>query len=245
MTNVKKAIVFGTVGLLALVAVLAIVLTVAFRHKIANHIALANGRSAIARHAVATVDMDASYTVPAAVFGNEKSYWSAVPNGFQVFDHVPLQIDGLICLWGDGNAKAGAVFPEQVLDIPVKQKFETLYVYHGAFFSAPDGTPVCEIVFRYEDGSSATNQLLYGSDMLDFVIDHSGHPEGPTGAHSKRVWTGATFAAGRNEPLQFNLTKIENPQSYLEVTTIDLYSCKSRSAACILAMTTGKSGLMK
>jgi hypothetical protein len=59
------------------------------------------------------------------------------------------------------------------------------------------------------------------------------------------VWTGATFTRGRSEPLQFNLTAVENPQPSLEVTTIDLYYCKSRSAACILAMTTGRSGLMK
>jgi hypothetical protein len=41
------------------------------------------------------------------------------------------------------------------------------------------------------------------------------------------------------------VTAIKNPQPSLAVETIDLYSCKSRTAACIMAMTPGKSGLMK
>ena len=157
---------------------------------------------------------------------------------------MPLQIDGLLYLWEPGNAKAGNIFPEEVHDIPINQKFETLYVYHGAFYSAPNGTPVCEVVFHYEDGSTATNQLLYGSDMLDFVISNSGHPKGPTAARTKRVWIGATFTPGRDQPLQFNLTAIENPYRALEVKTIDLNSCKNQSAALSFwPLTTGKSGL--
>ena len=35
------------------------------------------------------------------------------------------------------------------------------------------------------------------------------------------------------------------PQPSLEVKSLDLYSCKSKTAACILAMTAGQSGLMK
>lgn len=82
-------------------------------------------------------------------------------NGFQVFDGVPLEIEGMICLWSEGNAtKLHINFPEARLGIPLNQKFETLYVCHGSFFKSPDGTPVCSVVFRYEDGSSVTNQLL-------------------------------------------------------------------------------------
>jgi hypothetical protein len=39
--------------------------------------------------------------------------------------------------------------------------------------------------------------------------------------------------------------KMKNPQPILEVASIDLFSCKSQTAACIMAMTAGKSGLMK
>ena len=85
-----------------------------------------------------------------------------------MFNHVPLQIDGTICLWGDGNAKMGADFPEQVLGIAVNQKFETLYVYHCTFFGSPNNTPVYNLVFRYEDDYSVTNTIRYGIDTIDF-----------------------------------------------------------------------------
>src|SRR5207249_9235359 len=58
--------------------------------------------------------------------------------------------------------------------------------------------------------------------------------KGPTGARSRPGWQGGTFTPGRNDPLRFTVTAIDNPQPATEVTTIDLISCKSDSAPCIL-----------
>ena len=149
--------------LLALVAITAIVC----RHKIANQIARAGGRRAIANHTAAPIDLTGNYIELAANF-NRNGFWKCVPTGFQVFNHVPLQIDGTMCLWGDGNAKMGDDYPEQVLGIAVNQKFETLYVYHCTFFGSPNNTPVYNLVFRYEDDYSVTNTIRYGIDTIDF-----------------------------------------------------------------------------
>lgn len=245
-TRTTKIIVFGTVALLVLAAA---TMVIVFRHKIAGQIALAGGRHAIASHKAALVDMTPNYTTPASYFDQITSFpaWQSVPIGFQVFDNVPLQIDGMICLWGAGNAnKLKIIFPEQILGIAMNRKFETLYVYHGAFFESPDKTPVCEVVFRYADGSSATNQLLYGSDIIDWVAKSRGKTTiGPTGPHSKLAWVGGTFTPGQKKPLRLCLTAIANPQPSLEVASIDLFSCKSQTAPCIMAMTAGRSGLMK
>jgi len=56
---------------------------------------------------------------------------------------------------------------------------------------------------------------------------------------------GGPFTTYGKRPLCFILTAIENPKPFLPVKSIDLYSRKNRSAGVILAMTTGKSGLMK
>lgn len=246
LTKTTKTIVIGTVVLLVLAAATVVIV---FRHEISNRLIIAKAERAIASHKVTPVDMTPNYTTPASYFDQITSYpaWGTVPIGFQVFDNVPLQIDGMICLWGAGNAnKLKIVFPEEILGIAVNQKFETLYVYHGAFFTSPDKTPVCEVVFRYADGSSATNQLLYGSDMLDWVAKNKGKTTiGPTGSRSKLAWVGGTFTPGQKKPLCLCLTAIENPQPALEVASIDLFSSKSQTAACIMAMTAGKSGLMK
>jgi hypothetical protein len=59
------------------------------------------------------------------------------------------------------------------------------------------------------------------------------------------AWVGGSFTPDGKRPLCFILTAIENPKPFLLVKSIDLYSCKNRIAGVILAMTTGKSGLMK
>ena len=218
-----------------------------FRHPIQNRIALANGRRALANHSAELLDLTAYYSTPASYFDQITAFpaWRVVPRGFQTFAHVPIQIDGMICLWGGGNAKMGLVFPEKRLGIAVNRKFETLYVYHATFFAAPNKTPVYELVFNYEDGSSVTNQVCYGSDVLDWFASRGKAVKGPTSPNSKLAWQGKLVLDGKAQPLRFCLTALKNPQPFTAVTSIDLYSCKSVSAACVLAMTTGRSGLMK
>ena len=119
------------------------------------------------------------------------------PWGFQVFRNVPLQIDGFMALWGAGNTKAGIVFPKQIQGIAVNQKLETLYVYHCAFYVSPKNTPVYDLVFRYNDGDSATNTILYGVDTTDY--NSAGKKiVGPSGPNTKVAWV-AVFHAGREE----------------------------------------------
>jgi hypothetical protein len=247
-TKTKTAIVVG-VGLLLIAGIVTLIV---FRHAIEHSLTLASGRRAIANHIAAPLDLTANYGTPASYFDKITQFpvWRTVPRGFQVFAHVPLEIGGMICLWGEINAKRmNLVFPEQVLGIAVNQKFQTLYVYHGAFFASPKSTPVCDVVFRYEDGSSATNQLLYGGDILEWGAGKPGKPViAPSSARSKLAWVGGSFTPDKpkaKSQVRFCLTAIANPQPSIEVTSIDLYSCKSLSTACIMAMTTGRSGLLK
>lgn len=246
-TKTKKAVVFGAVALVLVVAGLMLFLE---RHDIADHLTLAAAERAVANHSAVPLDLSAQYAQPAFDQGGGSSYWHDVPWRFQVFNHVPLQIDGLMFLWGKGNAQRGARFPEEITGIPVNQRFETLYVYHCAFYSCPSGTPVYRLVFRYRDGTSATNDMLYGRDILDFnsrAGRNGGNVKvpGPSGSNSKLAWVGSSFTGDGRNPLRFILTAIKNPQPSVMVESIDLYSAKSMSAACVLAMTAGKSGMMK
>ena len=240
-TKTKKAIVWGTVVLL--VSVVATLFLQ--RHKIANRIMVAEGKRAVANHIATPFDLTSYYDRPASAFEASPSFWGEVPWEFQVFHHVPLQIDGIIYLWGAGNTKMGAVFAEQVLGIPVNQKFETLYVYHCTFFGSPKNTPVYDLVFRYEDGESETNTIRYGVDTLDFNTPGGKKIVGPSGPNTKVAWVGSSFTPDGKHPLLFSLTAINNPRPFINVTAIDLFSCKNQSAGVILAMTAGKSGLMK
>ena len=242
----SKSQTFLLAGFAALLAVVAVtVLYLHFRNP--NHAALAQGRRAIARHLAEPLAMTNFVQTPASYFAKITRFpaWKAVPIGFQTFDGVPLQIDGMICLWGEGNAQMGLKFPEQQTGIVLGRKFETLYVYHASFFASPNGTPVYDIVFRYDDGSSATNQILYGDDVLDWYAKSGRTIAGPTAARSKVAWHGEADLGTRKQMLRFCLTAVENPQPDAVVTSIDLYSCKSRTAPCILGFTPGQAGLMR
>ena len=212
-------------------------------------VATDTAKDMIASHDAAPLSLTTNYTTPASYFDSITRFpaWKTVPRGPQVFDGVPLDIEGMICLWGEGNAtKLHIIFPEARLGIAMNKKFDTLYVYHGCFFTSDAGTPVCAVVFRYADGTSVTNQMLYGDDFIDWMTKKGEEPiAGPTAERSRLAWVGGSSSTNSFRPLRLCLTAIENPQPTVEVTTVDLYSLKSRTAACIMAMTPGKAGLMK
>ena len=220
-------------------------------HVIGNLIALAGGELAVARHHAAPMDLTdtiSRYGWQVENSGDDTRFnpWWTIPNGFQVFHHVPFQIDGAFPLWGESCAKKlHANFPEHIPDLSVNQKFETLYLLDCCFYIEPNRTPVYEVVFHYEDGLTATNQLAYGSDVLDWVANRRGRIVGPTAPNSKLAWVGGTWSPKTTIPIRLCMTAIKNPMPSIKVTSIDLNSCKSTSAGCILGLTTGKSGLMR
>jgi RNA polymerase sigma factor (sigma-70 family) len=234
-----KTMASGAGVLLALGTTTGIVLQLNIPHRLA----LAEGRRDIANHIAEPLDLTAQYDTLSSNFGKEMT---AVPRGFQTFDHVPLQINGSKCLWGTGYSQyGGPIGDPQLLGIPVTRRFETLYVCHTAIFSSRNNTPVYELVFRYEDGDSVTNLIRYGADVLDWYANTDRKVIGPSGYNSRLAWHGWNFADGKTTPLRFTLTALNNPRPSVQVTSIDLYSSKNASCGLILAMTTGKSGLMR
>jgi hypothetical protein len=192
------------------------------------------------------LDLTDQYGFKATDFDKVPQYpWPAVPRGAQTFANVPLEIGGAMILWGERNAKNGQVFPEKIADIPLQRKFETLYICHGTFFEGEAGTPTCEVVFHYDDGTTASDTIVCGSDTRDWFANRAKSPLGPSGLRSTLAWIGDGKAGDRPQTIRFCLTAMENPHPDKEVTTLDFVSSKMQAAACILAVTTGKSGVMK
>jgi hypothetical protein len=86
---------------------------------------------------------------------------------------------------------------------------------------------------------------MCGSDTRDWFANRAKTPLGPSGTRSTLAWDGDGKAGDRPQTIRFCLTAMENPHPDKEVTTIDFVSSKTQTAACILAATTGRSGLMK
>src|SRR5215472_5649519 len=110
-TKTEKAGVWGIAGLLALVAA-----TLFFqRHAILTWMMVSRGERAVANHIATPIDLTANYAT-------QDDRWD-VPWDFQVFNDVPLQIDGYMYLWGEGNSKSGVDFADEVTGITVDRKF--------------------------------------------------------------------------------------------------------------------------
>jgi hypothetical protein len=194
------------------------------------------------------LDLTGSYQTPASQFERITTFpWRAVPRGSKTFGNVPLAIDGILVLWGEANAKNGAVFPEKVDDIPVNRKLDTLYVYHAAFYSSRDGSPVYHLTLQYANGTSSMTTICYGAHLRDWWQTQNEQVSELTDLKSKMVWRGDNPDSTANNPikLRFFITSITNPRPSLEVKSISLVSAKGNSAGCILAMTTGPANLLK
>lgn len=196
----------------------------------------------------APLDLTNFYMMTAAQFERIKSHpWGVVPRGSQTLGNVPLAIGGMLCLWGEANANAGQPYPEKVDDIPVHRKFDTLYVYHAAFYDSRDGSPVYHLTFHYEDGTSSMTTICYGAHLRNWWQMANEPVTELTDSKSKTVWRGDPPKGNREGPskLRFCITSITNPWPALEVKSISLASAKGYSAGCILAMTTGPADLLK
>ena len=202
--------------ILALVLVVGIVPCIVFKRQLARHLLLAGGRSEIFRGIAKPVDLTDSYKPNSAFSRRVPLYcWTTVPRGFQVFRHVPLNIDGLIYLWGSESANHyHEVFPEDCTNIEVHRKFQALYLCHTTFFTASNGTPVYSVVFNYADGFSETNDLCYGIDLLNWTPNPKKTNMVPENPDSKVAWIGGSFQKGKNEPIRFILTTVDESASF-------------------------------
>ena len=183
-------------------------------------------------------DKDPSFDAPGC--------WRAVPRGLQTLANVPFRIEGLIQLWGEGPARIGRVYRESVEGIPATGKFQTLYVLHGSSFTTPQGIPIAAVVFRFVDGSAATNLIHYGTDSRDWWQPVAEQNPIPTNSPSQVVWHGDhPSLPDWVKCLRLFGTAIPNPKPECEVRGIDLFSTKSRTTWVVLALTEGPSGLLK
>ena len=183
-------------------------------------------------------DNDPSFDAPGC--------WQAVPRGLQTLGNIPFRIAGLIQLWGEGPQGIGRNYRESVEGIPASGKFQTLYVLHGTSFTTAQGAPIAAVVFRYADGSAATNLIHYWTDSRDWWEPMAENNPLPTNSPSKVVWRGDhPSLPDWAKSLRLFGTGITNPRPKSEVKGVDLVSTKSRVTWLVLAMTTGPAGALQ
>lgn len=212
----------------------------------------AEAKAAAARAAAAAkgepvaLDLTKYLVIKPAQFKKFKRYpWAVTPLGKQTFAGVPLEIQGATILWGKRNADNGQIYPKTHTGIPVGHKFETLYILHSVFFEAAAGEPSFYTVINFAGGKKQSDEICCGEDSKDWWVNDPNEKLGPSNKRSTLAWKGTGKANGRDQDVRFCLTAIDNLQPDSVVTTIDLVSSEKQSAGVILAITLGKSGMLK
>ncbi len=144
---------------------------------------------------------------------------------------------GLILL---ANKQLKGKLPEMVEGIKVGTKFNRLRVLHATVGSVADGTVIAKYVVRYEDKTTETVEVVYGTHLRDWW--HKDGDKEPTRANGANVtWKGSNKAAkAKGNTLWLFLMDWKNPHPDKKVVSIDLVSTLTESAPFVLAITVEK-----
>lgn len=165
--------------------------------------------------------------------------WEAVPHGLQNWGGVPFEAKGLLQLYGTGSAGSGSVFRDRVVIDVAGRRFGQLHVLHGTAYSAPAGTPVARLVFRYSDGTSREQPVLYAHHVRNWWRAKVEFPVRVADPNTKVIWRGTHRQAEvYGKTLRLYKTAFPNPEPAKAVAKLELVSTKAEPAWVILAMTT-------
>lgn len=157
--------------------------------------------------------------------GNYPDNFLTVPTGKQTFDGIKFQIgDGVVQL--GGATLAGK--PEKVEGIKVAAKCQKLHFIHATGYSAADDTVIAKYVVTYDDKTSETIEVAYGTDVVDWWA----YPDrkGPT--KGKAIWEGENEASkGFMAKIKLYLKTWDNPHPKKKVTSLDFISTKAEGGA--------------
>jgi hypothetical protein len=189
------------------------------------------------------LDLTSYYSTPAAVFPRITSNpWRDVAVGAQTFNNVRLIIGGSFSLQGTTESANGSRWPARVTGINVNRTFPSLYVYHCAWNTSPEGAPIANVVCNYADGTTVTNQIRYGADVRDWYEKPGEANFDASDPRSRIVWIGPNRSVAGTQ-LRFFLTEMQNTKPDVAVATLDLVSTGASASSCVMALTTGPAGL--
>jgi hypothetical protein len=167
--------------------------------------------------------------------------WEEVPRGAQQLGRVAFQIEGIIQLAGTEAARYGKRYRDRVDGIPVPVKVHALYLLHGTAYGGVDGQAIAQIVFHYDDGTTAETPIVYGRHVRDWWRATNEQVRVELAPGSRVAWTGTHPDSARwgGKTLRLYLSEFANPKPKKPVQSIDLVSTHSPATPVILAITAG------
>ena len=171
--------------------------------------------------------------LPSTVAGTTAQKAFPIPFGVSKFDGLDFDVRGVVQLSGNRMKQAGGEFPEKVLDIRAGLKCKRLHFLHAAGWAAnnyvPLGTQIGTYVVHYADNSEREIPIVTGENLRDWVP----HDEDEV-SQGTVVWKDKTPGG-----LTARIYKCqwENPQSEIEIKSIDFVSKMTDASPFLIAIT--------
>jgi beta-lactamase regulating signal transducer with metallopeptidase domain len=175
----------------------------------------------------------------AAGNNSASSTLSAIPWGNQILDGVPFNLGGIIEVTGLGPARDQRFLPSQTGLIHIGSKAETLHLVHGTSYSAPDGTPIAEVVLHYADNSRISIPLRYGVHVRNWW-DQNRESKTVSDPASSIWWKGNhPVTEGMGFSLRLFHSRLQNPFPDKVIDSIEFVTLFARPAPAFYALTLG------
>lgn len=158
-----------------------------------------------------------------------------LPAGRKSYGDVPFDVAGTIQLDSAQLHNLGKDFPRKVTGIELNQLATKIHLLHGTAWRDTPGRRLASLVLNYEDGSTATLDVIYAMHVLDWW---ELNPEDVKDKDSAIVWRGKNpQASAANATLRLYRTTFVNPKPGLKIKSIDYVSKGSVSAPFMVGLT--------
>ena len=159
--------------------------------------------------------------------------FSAAPQGQQSFNGVPFTIGAPLVIAGLEAARAGVLFPTEVMGLKVGGKARRLHLLHGTLSFDKEGVPVAKIVFQYANGTAESVRLGYGVHTRDWTTPRNEKKSALVDPNSQIAWPDGK----EQSRAEFRLfqTALDNPRPAEVIASIGIVSLFSRATPFVLA----------
>ena len=163
------------------------------------------------------------------------NHLGSLPRGIQKLGGIEFDVRGVIQLTGTLAESAGAAFPEAQTGIKLGRKCQRLHFLQATGWQAEDGKVIGRYVLHYAGGETASLNVVYGADALDWW---NAGAEAKPPKSATVAWTGSNPAADAvGGSLRLFKRTYDNPKPGLTVETLDFISTKAESAPFLVALT--------
>lgn len=154
---------------------------------------------------------------------------TALPPGVQTLGGTPFDLRGLIQL---GSKLVDAIYPEQIVGIPVNAPARGLHFLHGATHSTSNGVLLAVYKINFANQTSAEIPIHFGAQLGEAPADPPPH----LAENSALAWTEPANADPARKTHRLYKTNWRNPDPKNLVTSIDLISKWAEPAVFVVAI---------